>query len=165
MEGKGKLAVVIMAAGKGTRLKSQRPKVLHEIGGKPLLAHVIAAASRIVAPGDIFVVIGHQAEKVRAAVASTGVRFVEQTEQLGTGHAIQCAREAIAGLRKHSGALRRRAADPPRDHRAALELPSGRAGGDDHPDRRARRSHRLRAYRAHNRRIRPRSRPSSSRRR
>jgi bifunctional UDP-N-acetylglucosamine pyrophosphorylase/glucosamine-1-phosphate N-acetyltransferase len=89
--------MVIMAAGKGTRLKSQRPKVLHEIGGKPLLAHVIAAASRIVAPAEIFVVIGHHAEKVRAAVASTGVSFVEQTEQLGTGHAIQCAREAIAG--------------------------------------------------------------------
>jgi bifunctional UDP-N-acetylglucosamine pyrophosphorylase/glucosamine-1-phosphate N-acetyltransferase len=97
MEGKGKLAVVIMAAGKGTRLKSQRPKVLHEIGGKPLLAHVIAAASKIVAPSEIFVVIGHQAEKVRAAVASTGVGFVEQTEQRGTGHAIQCARKAIAG--------------------------------------------------------------------
>jgi len=92
-----KLAIVIMAAGKGTRLKSQRPKVLHEIGGKPLLAHVIAAASRIVAPGDIYAVIGHQAEKVRAALASSGVHFVEQTEQRGTGHAIQCCREAIAG--------------------------------------------------------------------
>ncbi len=97
MEAKAKPAVVIMAAGKGTRLKSQRPKVLHEIGGKPLLAHVIAAASKIAAPENIYVVIGHLAEKVRAAVASTGVRFVEQTEQLGTGHAIQCAREAIAG--------------------------------------------------------------------
>jgi bifunctional UDP-N-acetylglucosamine pyrophosphorylase/glucosamine-1-phosphate N-acetyltransferase len=97
MESSGKRAVVIMAAGKGTRLKSQRPKVLHEIGGKPLLAHVIAAASRIVAPGDIYVVIGHQAEKVRKAMELTGVRFVEQAEQLGTGHAIQCAREAIAG--------------------------------------------------------------------
>jgi bifunctional UDP-N-acetylglucosamine pyrophosphorylase/glucosamine-1-phosphate N-acetyltransferase len=97
MEGNEKLAVVIMAAGKGTRLKSQRPKVLHEIGGKPLLAHVIHAASKIVAPSDIFVVIGHQAEKVRAAVASSGVGFVEQVEQLGTGHAIQCARQAIQG--------------------------------------------------------------------
>ena len=56
-----KLAVVIMAAGKGTRLKSRRPKVLHEIGGKPLLAHVIAAASQVVAPGDIYAVVGHQA--------------------------------------------------------------------------------------------------------
>jgi bifunctional UDP-N-acetylglucosamine pyrophosphorylase/glucosamine-1-phosphate N-acetyltransferase len=97
MEGKGKLAVVIMAAGKGTRLKSQRPKVLHEIGGKPLLVHVIAAAAKIVAPAEIYVVIGHQAEKVRGAVADTGVGFVEQAEQLGTGHAIQCARQAIEG--------------------------------------------------------------------
>jgi bifunctional UDP-N-acetylglucosamine pyrophosphorylase/glucosamine-1-phosphate N-acetyltransferase len=71
--------------------------VLHEIGGKPLLAHVIAAASKVVAPADIYVVIGHQAERVKAAVAATGVQFVEQADQLGTGHAIQCAREAIAG--------------------------------------------------------------------
>ncbi len=92
----GKLAVVIMAAGKGTRLKSRRPKVLHAIGGKPLLSHVIAAASRIVTPPDIIVVIGHQAERVREAVQASGVRFVEQIEQRGTGHAIQCAREAIA---------------------------------------------------------------------
>ncbi|MFY9853123.1 MAG: bifunctional UDP-N-acetylglucosamine diphosphorylase/glucosamine-1-phosphate N-acetyltransferase GlmU [Terracidiphilus sp.] len=97
MATEGKLAVVIMAAGKGTRLKSQRPKVLHEIGGKPLLAHVISAASRIVAPADIYVVIGHQAEKVLTAVASSGVAFVEQIEQRGTGHAIQCARQAITG--------------------------------------------------------------------
>jgi bifunctional UDP-N-acetylglucosamine pyrophosphorylase/glucosamine-1-phosphate N-acetyltransferase len=94
---KGKLAVVIMAAGKGTRLKSQRPKVLHAIGGKPLLAHVIAAAGKVVAAGDIYVVIGHQAGLVEAAVVSSGVRFVVQAEQLGTGHAIQCAWEAIAG--------------------------------------------------------------------
>ena len=91
------LAVVIMAAGKGTRLKSRRPKVLHEIGGKPLLAHVIAAASKIVAPAEIYAVVGHQAEKVEAAVTSTGVNFVLQQEQLGTGHAIQCAQQAIAG--------------------------------------------------------------------
>jgi len=91
------LAVVIMAAGKGTRLKSRRPKVLHEIGGKPLLAHVIAAAGKIVAPADIFVVVGHQGERVEAAVANTGVKFVLQAKQLGTGHAIQCAREVIAG--------------------------------------------------------------------
>ena len=92
-----KLAIVIMAAGKGTRLKSRRPKVLHEIGGRPLLGHVIAAASRIVAPEHIYVVVGHQADRVREAVAQTGVRFVEQTEQRGTGHAIQCAAGSIAG--------------------------------------------------------------------
>ena len=93
----GKLAIVIMAAGKGTRLKSRRPKVLHEIGGKPLLNHVIAAAAHIAAPADIYVVVGHQAERVRAAVAENGVQFVEQAEQRGTGHAIQCAAGAIAG--------------------------------------------------------------------
>jgi bifunctional UDP-N-acetylglucosamine pyrophosphorylase/glucosamine-1-phosphate N-acetyltransferase len=86
-----------MAAGKGTRLKSSRPKVLHAIGGKPLLVHVIAAASRVVAPENIHVVVGHEAERVKTAVAATGVRFVEQAEQRGTGHAIQCARKAIAG--------------------------------------------------------------------
>lgn len=91
------LAVVIMAAGKGTRLKSRRPKVLHEIGGKPLLAHVITAASKIVAAADIFVIVGHEADRVKAAVAQSGVNFVLQAEQLGTGHAIQCAREAIVG--------------------------------------------------------------------
>ncbi len=95
----GNLAIVIMAAGKGTRLKSRRAKVLHEIGGKPLLAHVIAAARQIVAPEHIYAVIGHQAEQVRAAMASTGVRFVEQTEQHGTGHAVQSAGKAIAGYK------------------------------------------------------------------
>lgn len=88
-------AIVIMAAGKGTRLKSKRAKVLHQIGGKPLLAHVIAAAARIVPERDIYVVIGHQAEEVRAAVQSTGVQFVLQAEQRGTGHAIMCAREQV----------------------------------------------------------------------
>jgi bifunctional UDP-N-acetylglucosamine pyrophosphorylase/glucosamine-1-phosphate N-acetyltransferase len=97
LEQNGKLAVVIMAAGKGTRLKSKRPKVLHEIGGKPLLAHVIAAASQVVPPEDIYAVIGHQAEQVRTAIAATGIGFVEQTEQRGTGHAIQCAGAAIQG--------------------------------------------------------------------
>jgi bifunctional UDP-N-acetylglucosamine pyrophosphorylase/glucosamine-1-phosphate N-acetyltransferase len=92
---KSELAVVIMAAGKGTRLKSRRPKVLHEIGGKPLLSHVIAAAAQIASPENIYAVVGHEAEKVRAAVASTGIRFVEQTEQRGTGHAVQSAKDAI----------------------------------------------------------------------
>ncbi len=90
-----RLAIAIMAAGKGTRLKSKRPKVLHEIGGKPLLAHVIAAAAQIVPPSDIFVIVGHEAERVKAAVADTGVHFVLQPEQRGTGHAIQSAREQV----------------------------------------------------------------------
>src|SRR5271170_3895380 len=91
------LAIVIMAGGKGTRLKSKRAKVLHEIGGKALLRHVIASATQIVAPQDIYVVIGHQAEQVETAVKDTGVRFVRQDEQRGTGHAIQCAEPAVRG--------------------------------------------------------------------
>jgi len=91
------LAIAIMAAGKGTRLKSKRPKVLHEIGGKPLLAHVIAAAMKIVPAADIYVIVGHEAERVKAAVAASGVQFVLQSEQRGTGHAIQCARESVKG--------------------------------------------------------------------
>ncbi len=90
-----RLAIVIMAAGKGTRLKSKRPKVLHEVGGRPMLAHVIEAARQIVPAHDIYVVIGHEAERVRAAVESIGVKFVLQQEQLGTGHAILCARGQV----------------------------------------------------------------------
>ena len=89
-------AIVIMAAGKGTRLKSKRAKVLHEIGGRPLLAHVIKAAQQVVPAGDIYVIVGHQAENVRAAVESLGVKFVLQAEQRGTGHAIMCARDEVA---------------------------------------------------------------------
>jgi bifunctional UDP-N-acetylglucosamine pyrophosphorylase/glucosamine-1-phosphate N-acetyltransferase len=95
-QGAGALAIVIMAAGKGTRLKSKRAKVLHQVGGKPLLAHVIAAASQVVQPKDIYVVIGHQAEQVRAAVQHTGVNFVVQDEQHGTGHAVMCARGSVS---------------------------------------------------------------------
>jgi bifunctional UDP-N-acetylglucosamine pyrophosphorylase/glucosamine-1-phosphate N-acetyltransferase len=92
-----RFGVAIMAAGKGTRLKSKRPKVLHEIGGKPLLTHVISAAAKIVSPRDIVVIIGHEADQVRAAVASTGVRFALQAQQLGTGHAMMAAREELQG--------------------------------------------------------------------
>src|SRR5581483_12162909 len=83
--------------GKGTRLKSRHPKVLHTIGGKALVEHVIAAAKAVVPAADIFVIIGHEAERVRQAVAHTGVNFVLQAEQLGTGHAVMSARQALAG--------------------------------------------------------------------
>ena len=89
-------AIVIMAAGKGTRLKSKHPKVLHEAGGKPLLAHVIAAASKVVPASNVFAIVGHEAESVQKAVAHTGVGFIMQTEQRGTGHALMVAREALA---------------------------------------------------------------------
>src|SRR6266853_432312 len=90
-----KFAIAIMAAGKGTRLKSKRPKVLHEIGGKPLVEHVIEAAAAVVPADKIYVIIGHEADAVRAAVAHTGVHFVLQPEQRGTGHAIICARPSL----------------------------------------------------------------------
>ncbi|HEX4783751.1 MAG TPA: bifunctional UDP-N-acetylglucosamine diphosphorylase/glucosamine-1-phosphate N-acetyltransferase GlmU [Candidatus Sulfotelmatobacter sp.] len=92
-----RIAIAIMAAGKGTRLKSQLPKVLHEVGGKPLLGHVIEAAKRIVPAQDIYAIIGHEAERVRTAMHPTGVNFVLQPEQRGTGHALLMAREALAG--------------------------------------------------------------------
>jgi len=91
-----RVAIAIMAAGKGTRLKSKHPKVLHEIGGKPILAHVIATAAKVVPPADIFAIIGHEADRVRASLAHTGVNFVLQAEQRGTGHALMVAREALS---------------------------------------------------------------------
>ena len=92
-----RIAVAIMAAGKGTRLKSQLPKVLHEVGGKPLLEHVIRAAVRIVPAKDVYAIIGFEADRVRAAMEHTGVNFVLQSEQRGTGHALMMAREALLG--------------------------------------------------------------------
>jgi bifunctional UDP-N-acetylglucosamine pyrophosphorylase/glucosamine-1-phosphate N-acetyltransferase len=92
-----RIAIAIMAAGKGTRLKSKHPKVLHEVGGKPILAHVIATAKKVVLAPNIFVIIGHEADRVREAVAGTGVSFVLQPEQRGTGHALMVAREALSG--------------------------------------------------------------------
>lgn len=85
-----------MAGGRGTRLKSSLPKVLHTVGGKLLLQHVIDAARTLAAPEQIHVVVGHEAERVQAAVAHTGVHFVLQPQQLGTGHALQMVKAAFA---------------------------------------------------------------------
>jgi bifunctional UDP-N-acetylglucosamine pyrophosphorylase / glucosamine-1-phosphate N-acetyltransferase len=90
------VAIAIMAAGKGTRLKSKRPKVLHEVGGKPLLAYVIAAATKVVPVRDVYAIVGHEADRVRQAVADTGINFISQEEQRGTGHALMVARGALA---------------------------------------------------------------------
>jgi bifunctional UDP-N-acetylglucosamine pyrophosphorylase / glucosamine-1-phosphate N-acetyltransferase len=95
MDSKG-FAIAIMAAGKGTRLKSKRPKVLHEIGGRALLLHVIAAAKTVVPAEQIYCIIGHEADRVQSAVASTGVQFVRQPEQRGTGHAMQMVKAYFA---------------------------------------------------------------------
>ncbi len=90
-----RFAIAIMAAGKGTRLKSKRPKVIHEIGGRPLLEHVIRAATQVIPVKDIFAIVGHEADKVRAAVQHTGVNFVLQPQQRGTGHAMMVARPVL----------------------------------------------------------------------
>ena len=92
------VSVVILAAGQGTRMKSRLPKVLHRAGGKSLVRHSIDAALRIAPPERIFVVVGYQADRVRVEVESAGVRTIEQTEQLGTGHAVMCGESLLARL-------------------------------------------------------------------
>jgi bifunctional UDP-N-acetylglucosamine pyrophosphorylase/glucosamine-1-phosphate N-acetyltransferase len=91
-----RVAIAVLAAGKGTRLKSKHPKVLHEVGGKPLLAHVLAAATAVVPANDVYAIVGHEADSVRQAVADTGVGFILQEDQRGTGHALMVARDALA---------------------------------------------------------------------
>ena len=81
---------LILAAGKGTRMHSKKPKVLHTILGEPLLGHV-AGALRPLFGEAVWAVIGHEADMVRAAFAGRDLRFVEQKEQLGTGHALMVA--------------------------------------------------------------------------
>ena len=84
------LNIVILAAGKGTRMHSSQPKVLHKIGGKPILAHVINCAKAL-DPQKIIVVYGYGGEIVREAFAHENITWVNQAEQLGTGHAVQQA--------------------------------------------------------------------------
>ncbi len=91
-----KFTALILAAGKGVRMKSELPKVLHPVLGKPMVEYVIDAA-RSVGADPVTVIIGFGRERMREALVSNRVSFVEQTEQLGTGHAVQCyARSAGA---------------------------------------------------------------------
>jgi len=89
------IAIVILAAGKGTRLKSALAKVLHRVGGRPLVEHVVRACQPL-KPREIIAVVGHQAEDVTSAVAPLGVKTALQQPQRGTGHAMQVARRAIS---------------------------------------------------------------------
>ena len=85
------IAVVILAAGLGTRMKSNNAKVLHEVCGKPMINYV-AETARKIAGDNVVLVVGHQADKVRETVSKLGAfSFADQKEQLGTGHAVQCA--------------------------------------------------------------------------
>ena len=96
------LAAVVLAAGKGKRLKSSTPKVLHPICGRPALWHVLQGVLAT-KPAKIVLVVGHGADEVRAAVESWGLKprpvFVEQAEQLGTGHAVLEAEHAVVAHR------------------------------------------------------------------
>ncbi|KAB7624208.1 bifunctional UDP-N-acetylglucosamine diphosphorylase/glucosamine-1-phosphate N-acetyltransferase GlmU [Alkalilimnicola sp. S0819] len=89
-----KLSVVILAAGRGTRMRSDLPKVAHRLAGRPMLAHVVETAERL-KPAAIHVVYGHGGERVRAALRGAPVSWVEQARQLGTGHAVNQALPAI----------------------------------------------------------------------
>jgi len=88
------LGVVVLAAGQGTRMKSNLPKVLHPLGGRPLFLHVLRTAQRL-NPNPVAIVIGHGAEAVRSAYAGNDVVWILQEQQRGTGHAVLCAKEAF----------------------------------------------------------------------
>lgn len=88
------VTALVLAAGQGTRMNSDLAKVLHEMAGAPLLAHVLATLERL-GVGRILVVIGHQADRVRAEFAGADVEWVLQPEQRGTGHAVLMAGPAL----------------------------------------------------------------------
>ena len=90
-----KIACIILAAGLGTRMKSNKAKVLHQLLDKPMILYVVETANQV-AGNNVIVVVGHQAEKVRQVVADRfQVNFALQKEQLGTGHAVMCALDLL----------------------------------------------------------------------
>jgi len=93
------VSAIILAAGKGTRMNSDAPKVLHEVCGRPMLAYVLEACHAVGCERPI-VVIGHEAPLVRSAFEHLDDRvvWVEQAEQLGTGHAVMACREHLDGV-------------------------------------------------------------------
>lgn len=91
------LRAVILAAGKGTRMRSKLPKVLHKVGGKPMLQHVLDAAD-VAGAAEKIVIVGHEAELVEAMVGEQG-KIVLQAEQLGTGHAVMQTQDALADFK------------------------------------------------------------------
>jgi len=92
-----KTTALILAAGKGTRMKSEHPKVLHSLMGKPLVSYVIHACQKA-GVHDTVLVIGHQADRVRNTLGEDFI-YVEQTEQLGTGHAVMVSRDSLKNIR------------------------------------------------------------------
>lgn len=94
----GGLAVLVLAAGKGTRMKSKTIKVLHPLMGRPMLAHVLNSA-KYLNPEKTVVVVGHQAEAVQEAMEGMDVSFALQKEQLGTGHAVESAKDEFTDFK------------------------------------------------------------------
>src|SRR5437588_245062 len=96
-----RLAAVVLAAGKGTRMKSEKAKVLHQASGRPLAAYPIKTALQLGA-SPVVVVVGHQAAEVetalRAELPEAPLAFAQQPVQLGTAHAVLCSKEALHGL-------------------------------------------------------------------
>jgi bifunctional UDP-N-acetylglucosamine pyrophosphorylase/glucosamine-1-phosphate N-acetyltransferase len=94
---RGPVAAVILAAGKGTRMRSDRHKVLHPVGGRPMLLHLLDAVQQA-GIDRVMVVVGDRADQVRLALAGTGADIAVQQPQLGTGHAVLQARDGLAGF-------------------------------------------------------------------
>ena len=90
----GSLGVILMAAGLGKRMWSDLPKVLHPLGGAPLISYPLRVC-RSLNPERVVVVVGHGAEQVRQACDNEKAIWVLQKEQLGTGHAVQCTRNTL----------------------------------------------------------------------
>lgn len=95
MTGEKRICSLILAAGKGTRMKSAMAKVLHQVFFRPMLHHVLDAVAAVPNMAKILVVVGFQRQQVADAVADFGVSLVDQDEQRGTGHAVLCAAEAL----------------------------------------------------------------------
>ena len=91
-----KFCALILAAGKGTRMKSDLAKVLHILEGKPLL-HYCLQSAHLAGAEKVVVIVGHQADLVRQAFSESGCIFVDQKPQLGTGHAVLQAKEVLTG--------------------------------------------------------------------
>lgn len=90
------LSAIILAAGKGTRMRSAQAKVLHRVGGRPIIDHVLRAVSKIT-PSQILVIVGEDNDELKVELQGKNVEFVLQKEQLGTGHAVLQARDRVRG--------------------------------------------------------------------
>ena len=122
-------AIVILAAGKGTRMNSRTHKVLHPLAGRPMIEHLLDTAARLEATRTV-VVVGQWKEQLEERLADRGVDFAEQREQLGTGHAVQQCREALAD---HDGPVILLFGDVPLVRADTLRAMAERLEGDDRP--------------------------------